>query len=323
MRGAPPVKLIIQIPCYNEAETLPRVLADIPASLPGIDVIETLIVDDGSSDGTAAIARQLGVTHVIENTGNMGLARTFQRGLNAALAAGADIIVNTDGDHQYSGGSIGDLIAPVVEGRADVVVGDRQTGKSEEFSALKRYLQRFGSSVVRRLSGLDIPDAVSGFRAYSRNAAMGTNVLSTFSYTTETLIQAGRRGLIVTSVPVATNPSTRPSRLMRSLGGFIVKQVITILRAYIMYRPLRVFGTLAAIMGTIGALAILRFLYFYLTGEGDGHVQSLILGTMFFSLGYITFVVALLSDVTASNRQLLEATLERVRRIELEAQNRE
>ncbi|MEM9371217.1 MAG: glycosyltransferase family 2 protein [Pseudomonadota bacterium] len=317
------MKLIIQIPCYNEAETLPRVLADIPDSLPGIDTIETLIIDDGSTDGTPDVARELGVTHIVENTGNIGLARSFQRGLNAALAAGADVIVNTDGDHQYAGSSIGDLIMPVVEGRADVVVGDRQTAKSEEFSALKRYLQGLGSSVVRRLSGLDIADAVSGFRAYSRQAAMGTNVLSTFSYTTETLIQAGRRGLIVTSVPVATNPSTRPSRLMRSLAGFILKQIVTILRAYIMYRPLRVFGTLAAIMIVIGLVPILRFLYFYLIGEGDGHVQSLILGTMFFSLGYLTFVVALLSDVTASNRQLLESTLERVRRIELGDTRRE
>lgn len=317
------MKLIIQIPCYNEAETLPRVLADIPDSLPGIDTIETLIIDDGSTDGTSDVARELGVTHIVENTGNIGLARSFQRGLNAALAAGADVIVNTDGDHQYAGSSIGDLIRPVVEGRADVVVGDRQTAKSEEFSALKRYLQGLGSSVVRRLSGLDIADAVSGFRAYSRQAAMGTNVLSTFSYTTETLIQAGRRGLIVTSVPVATNPSTRPSRLMRSLAGFILKQIVTILRAYIMYRPLRVFGTLAAIMIVIGLVPILRFLYFYLIGEGDGHVQSLILGTMFFSLGYLTFVVALLSDVTASNRQLLESTLERVRRIELGDTRRE
>ncbi|MEM7668605.1 MAG: glycosyltransferase family 2 protein [Pseudomonadota bacterium] len=302
---------------FNEAETLPRVLADIPESLPGIDVIETLIIDDGSTDGTTEVARRLGVTHIVENTGNIGLARSFQRGLNASLAAGADIIVNTDGDHQYSGGSIGDLIAPVVDGRADVVVGDRQTAKSEEFSALKRSLQGLGSSVVRRLSGLDIADAVSGFRAYSRQAAMGTNVLSTFSYTTETLIQAGRRGLIVTSVPVETNPSTRPSRLMRSLAGFILKQVITILRAYVMYRPLRVFGTLAVIMIAIGLVPILRFLYFYAIGQGDGHVQSLILGTMFFSLGYLTFVVALLSDVTASNRLLLESALERVRRIEL------
>lgn len=311
-----PLKLIVQIPCYNEAETLPEVIAGVPRNIPGIDRIETLVIDDGSTDGTAEVAAGLGVDHVVRNTGNLGLARTFERGLDEALARNADIIVNTDGDNQYDGASIADLVRPILDGRAEVVVGDRDTSSNREFSLLKRVLQRAGTRVVQRLSGLAVNDAVSGFRAYSRQAAIQTNVLSSFSYTTETLIQAGRRGLPVISVPVRTNPSTRPSRLSRSILGFVTRQVTTIIRTYVMYSPLRAFGALGAFMMLIGAFPIGRFLYFYFLDGGAGHLQSLILGTMFFILGYVTLVIAILSDVIASNRRLLEKTLERVKRME-------
>ena len=317
------MKLIVQIPCYNEAETLESVLDGIPRAIDGVDRIETLVIDDGSTDGTAEIAENLGVDHVIRNTANAGLARTFERGLRACLARGADIIVNTDGDNQYSGSSIPGLIRPILEGRADVVVGDRNTNASAEFSLLKKALQRMGTRVVRRLSGLQVNDAVSGFRAYSRQAALQTNVLSSFSYTTETLIQAGRSGLVIVSVPVHTNPSTRPSRLARSMMSFVTRQVFTIVRAYVMYSPLRAIGAMAAAMMLLGTIPIVRFLYFYFTGDGDGHVQSLVLGSMFFILGYLTLVIALLSDIIASNRKLIEMTLERVRRIELDGARRD
>lgn len=317
------MKLIIQMPCYNEAEVLPAVTADLPRRVPGIDTVELLVIDDGSTDGTADVARRLGVNHVLCNTRNLGLARSFQRGLNACLALGADVIVNTDGDNQYAGHSVPDLVRPVVEGRADVVVGDRRAEEREDFSALKRRLQRLGSAVVRRLSGLDIPDAVSGFRAFSHEAALRTNVVTNFSYTTETLIQAGHKGLTVVSVAVDTNPNTRPSRLARSMFGFVLRQFTTIVRSYTMFSPLRAFGSLGLLMIFAGALPILRFLYFYATGDGDGHVQSLLLGSLLVALGYVTVVIALLSDTIATNRQLLESTLERVRKLELAAQRRD
>lgn len=312
------MKLIVQIPCYNEAETLPEVIANIPRDIPGIRCVEVLVIDDGSTDGTAEVARAAGADHVVRNTGNLGLARSFQRGLNACLERGADIIVNTDGDHQYCGASIPDLIQPVVAGLADVAVGDRNPGQNLEFSFLKRMLQGLGGAVVRSLSGLAVKDVVSGFRAYSRDAALATNVITKFSYTTETLIHAGQRGLKVVSVPIRTNPKTRPSRLFRSMPAFLKKQTITILRSYLMYRPLRTFMALSVAMLAVGSVPILRFLYFFLIGHGDGHVQSLILGSMFLTLGYVTLVIALLGDTVATNRQLLEASLERIRRMELD-----
>jgi glycosyltransferase involved in cell wall biosynthesis len=315
------VKLIVQIPCYNEAKTLPQVVAEIPRSIAGIDAIEVLVVDDCSTDGTSDAARTAGVDHIVRNTSNLGLARSFQRGLQACLARGADIIVNTDGDNQYAGGSIPAIVRPILDGEADVVVGDRSPADRVDFSVPKRLLQRTGSAVVRRLSGLDVSDAVSGFRAYSRKAALSTNVMTTFSYTTETLIHAGRKGLTVVSVPVRTNPTPRPSRLFKSMPGFLSQQIVTIVRSYTMYSPLRMFSALALAMLLVGVVPILRFLYFYLSGEGGGHVQSLILGSMFFILGYITLVIALLSDTIATNRQLLESTLERIRRIELGTKN--
>lgn len=312
------MKLIVQIPCYNEADTLGEVLASIPRQIPGVDKVETLVIDDGSTDRTVEIAWESGADHVISNRGNLGLARTFERGIEACLTAGADIIVNTDGDHQYPGTAIPELIQPILDGRADVVVGDRKPGDNPEFSAIKRLLQRLGSAVVRQLSGVNVHDAVSGFRAYDREAALRMNVLSSFSYTTETLIQLGRRGMAVESVPIPTNPETRPSRLSKSIWGFVGKQMITIIRSYILYRPLRALGSLALFLIFVGTVPILRFLYFFSIGEGSGNIQSLILGSMLFLMGFVTFVGALLSDIISGNRMLLERTLERQRRADVD-----
>lgn len=310
------LKLVIQVPCYNEEETLARVLADMPAEIEGIAVIEIQIIDDGSSDRTVEVARAHGVHHIVRNVANKGLARSFQAGINNAIAQGADIIVNTDGDHQYPGRYIADLVRPIIEGRADVVVGDRRPGDNPEFSLLKRFLQRLGTRVVRNLSGLDISDAVSGFRAYSRAAALKINVMTKFSYTTETLIHAGQSGLTVLSVPVETNSATRPSRLFTSMSAFLRKQVVTILRSFFMYRSLSAFLSLGLVMTVIGLVPILRFVWFYAIGQGDGHVQSLVIGSLFVSVGYVTTVIAFLSDAIATNRRLSEECLERLRKIE-------
>ena len=311
------LKLVIQVPCYNEEATLARVLGDLPREIEGIETIEIQVIDDGSSDRTVQIALDNGVHHVVRNRGNKGLARTFQAGINNAIAEGADIIVNTDGDHQYPGRYIADLVRPIVEGRADVVVGDRNPGANREFSVLKRFLQRFGTRVVRHLSGVEsVSDAVSGFRAYSRAAALKINVMTKFSYTTETLIHAGQSGLTVLSVPVETNSATRPSRLFTSMSAFLRKQVVTILRSFFMYRSLSAFLMLGMIMTALGLVPILRFVWFYAIGQGDGHVQSLIIGSLFVSVGYITAVIAFLSDSIATNRRLTEECLERLRKID-------
>lgn len=310
-------KLIIQIPCFNEEETLPRVLEDLPREIQGIRCIEVQIIDDGSTDGTVEIARSFGVDYVVSNKSNKGLARSFQAGINHALAEGADIIVNTDGDHQYPGRFIADLVRPIIEGRADVVIGDRNPGENPEFSPVKRSLQKIGTRVVRNLSGLEVSDAVSGFRAYSRDAALKINVMTRFSYTTETLIHAGQTGLTVMSVPIETNSATRPSRLFTSMTGFLRKQVVSILRSYFMYRSLSAFLMLGVFMAVIGFVPILRFLYFYVIGEGDGKIQSLVIGSMFVGLGYITMVIAFLSDAIATNRRLVEEALERLRKMDV------
>ena len=307
------LKLIVQIPCFNEEQSLPAVLADIPKSIDGIAIIEVQIIDDGSSDDTVGVALAHGVEHIVRNKVNKGLARTFQAGINHALAQGADIIVNTDGDHQYPGRYIADLVRPIVEGRADVVIGDRNPSRNPEFSALKRSLQKFGTAVVENLSGIVVSDAVSGFRAYSRAAAVKINVMTGFSYTTETLIHAGQSGLTVLAVPVETNSATRPSRLFKSMGGFLSKQVVTILRSSFMYRPLRTFLTLGLAMAAIGLVPILRFIYYYLIGEGDGMIQSLVIGSLFVTAGYVTIVIAFLGDAIATNRRLTEECLERLR----------
>jgi glycosyltransferase involved in cell wall biosynthesis len=312
------VKLIVQIPCYNEEQTLPETVADIPRRIDGIDEVEILIIDDGSRDRTVEIARKIGVEHIIRNKRNFGLARTFRKGLDACLVRGADIIVNTDGDNQYAGADIPKLVQPILDGRADVVIGDRETAKIPHFSPFKKFLQYLGSGVVRKLAGIWVPDTVSGFRAFSREAAIRINVVSSFSYTIETVIQAGKRQLTVESVPVRTNAKTRDSRLFKSIPHFIRNSLGTMVRMYAMYQPLRVFFALGGIMMLIGSLPILRFLIFYFAGDGGGHLQSLLLGSVFLILGFITLVLGLVADLISFNRQILELTLERVKRLELD-----
>lgn len=312
------MKLIVQIPCFNEEETLPATFNDIPKQIDGVDLVEIMIIDDGSTDKTIEVAKALGVHHIIVNKRNRGLARTFRTGINECLKLGADIIVNTDGDNQYAGWDIPKLIQPVLDGKADVVVGDRNTAKVAHFSPFKKFLQRLGSYVVKTLSGVNVPDAVSGFRAYSRDAALQLNIVSPFSYTIEALIQAGKKHMAVTSVPVETNAKTRESRLFSSIPKFIERQLTTIVRMYAMYQPLKVFFFIGLTLSILGAIPIIRFLYFYFTGDGEGHLQSLVLGGVLTILGFISFLIALLADLMNFNRQLIEQTLEKVRRIELE-----
>jgi glycosyltransferase involved in cell wall biosynthesis len=312
------VKLIIQIPCYNEEATLPTTLQDLPRALPGVDLIEVLVVDDGSTDGTARVARSLGVHHVVCHKGNRGLATAFITGLDAALAAGADIIVNTDADNQYFGTDVGALIQPILDGRADIVVGDRGIAAIEHFSPVKRALQRLGSWVVQRAAGIPIPDATSGFRAFTRDAALRLTVLSDYTYTLETLIQAGARRMTVTYVPVRTNPQTRRSRLVRNVPSFLSLSTVTILRFYTMYRPLRVFMTIGGLLIFVALLLGARFLfYFWFGGGGAGHVQSLILAAILSIVGFQICLIGLMADLVSQNRKISEEVLYRVRRIEL------
>lgn len=309
-------KLIIQIPCYNEAESLPETLVALPRRIPGIDTIEFLVIDDGSHDGTSDVARRFGVQHVVRHRRNRGLAAAFQTGIDAALAAGADIIVNTDADGQYAGEDIALLVAPVVSGQADIVVGDRGVGDNAHFGPIKRRLQRFGSAVVRRLSGTDITDAVSGFRAISREAAQRITITTEFSYTTDMLIQAGKKRLRITSVPIRTNRTERPSRLFKSIPQFIVRQLVTMLRAYTTYNPLRAFLGTGALFTMVGLIPIVRFLVYWAMGDSDGHVQSLVLGGSLLVLGVITCLMGVLADLIGANRKLIEKTLTEVKRLE-------
>ena len=310
------MKLIIQIPCYNEEATLPQTVRDLPTVLPGVDEIELLVVDDGSQDRTAEAARGLGVRRIVRHTRNRGLAAAFQTGLETALAAGADIIVNTDADNQYYGPDIARLIEPILAGRADIVVGDRGVAALAHFSPLKRLLQRLGSAVVARAAGIPIPDATSGFRAFSREAALRLTVLSEYTYTLETLIQAGARGMAVAFVPVRTNPQTRKSRLIRNIPSFLALSAVTILRFYTMYRPLRVFMTIGGVL-VAAALALgVRFLYFYAIGRGAGHVQSLILAAILSIVGFQVGLIGLIADAVSMNRKMLEELVWRGRRDE-------
>ncbi len=313
------MKVIIQIPCLNEEETLPVTLADLPGEIAGADAVETLVIDDGSTDRTVEVAREHGVDHIVSHSHNRGLARAFRTGLSACLRLGADVIVNTDADNQYPGADIPRLVTPILEGRADIVIGDRQTDTVEHFSWIKKKLQRLGSSVVRRLSKIDVPDAVSGFRAISREAAVQINIFSLFSYTIEMLIQAGKQRLQVLSVPIEVNAETRESRLFKGIPDFIEQSALTVIRIYAMYYSLRVFFLIGTLLSIAGGIPIARFLYFFSRGAGDGHVQSLILGGLLVSMGFLTFLVGLVADLIAFNRQLLERILTRLRRIELAA----
>lgn len=310
------MKLIVQIPCFNEETTLPETIRDIPREIPGIKTIEILVIDDGSTDRTSEVARELGVHHVVRNKANIGLAKAFRAGLDRSIALGADIIVNTDADNQYCGADIAKLVQPILEGRADVVLGDRQTPTISHFSTRKKMLQRFGSWVVRRFSGVDVPDAVSGFRAISRDAAMRLNIVSPFSYTIEMLIQVGKKGIAFTSVPIRTNPKTRESRLFKSVFQFIERSAVTLLRMYSMYQPLRVFTLLGLVVAIIGLIPMVRFIYFYFFVSGAGKIQSLVIGSALLTVGALTFFLGLLADLLNHNRALIEITLEKTRRLE-------
>ena len=313
------MKLFIQIPCFNEAEQLPATLADLPRDVDGFDTVEWLIIDDGSTDDTIAVARRNGVDHVVRLTNHKGLAAAFQAGLDACLKLGADVVVNTDADNQYAASSIPALVAPILAGDADMVIGSRSMDSIEHFSAAKRRLQRFGSSVVRRASQTDVPDATSGFRAYNREAALQVQVVSKFTYTLETIIQAGKMLVAVDHVPIKTNPKTRPSRLFSSTWGYVRRNAVAILRVYTMYEPLRVFLAAAALAALIGLAIWIRFLYYFASGDGRGHVQSLILGATILVIAVQLAGLALLADVLAALRVLVQRNLERVRRLELHA----
>jgi glycosyltransferase involved in cell wall biosynthesis len=310
------LKLIVQIPCYNEAQTLPVTLKALPRQLPGIDVIEYLIIDDGSTDNSAEVARECGAHHVVRLNHHVGLAGGFMAGLEACLENVADVIVNTDADNQYQAEDILGIVTPILTGQADIVVGDRGVATLSAFSPVKRLLQRMGSWVITQASGMKTPDATSGFRALSREAAMRTLVLSEYSYTLETLIQAGARKMAVAYVPVRTNPQTRPSRLMRSIPHYLTQSSTTILRAYTMYRPLRVFLALGILLIIAGLIPGLRFLYYFFIGQSSGHVQSLILSAILMIIGFQTLLIGLLADLIGFNRMILEELLYRLRRLE-------
>jgi glycosyltransferase involved in cell wall biosynthesis len=312
------MKLIIQIPCLNEEETLPQTIADLPREVPGIDEIELLVIDDGSTDRTVEVARECGVQHVVRLTKNRGLAAGFQAGLDACLKLGADVVVNTDADNQYQGADVAKLVAPIVAGEADMVVGDRRVSGIEHFSGNKKRLQRLGSWVVRRVSGTEITDATSGFRAYNREAALQLLVVDNFTYTLESLIQAGKMLVAVDEVAVGTNPQTRESRLFDSTGAYVRRNALAILRIYTRYEPLRAFSTAAAVVLLLALLAWLPFLIDWIfNGDSTGHVQSLILGAVLFIAAVQLFALGVIGDLLAGQRVMTQRVFERVRRVEL------
>ncbi len=312
------MKLLIQIPCYNEAETLEIALNDLPKHIDGIDEIEYLIIDDGCTDNTVEVARNWGVHHIVSFTRNKGLAKGFMAGLDACLRSGADIIVNTDADNQYCADDIPKLIQPILEHKADIVIGERPIDETEHFSFLKKKLQHLGSWVVRKASHTDIPDAPSGFRAFSREVAMRINVINDYTYTLETIVQAGRNKMAIVSVPIRTNPELRKSRLFHSMYGYIKKSILTIFRALMMYKPLYCFTLVAAVPSAIGILIGIRFMIYYFTGRGSGHIQSLILACTLLIIGFMTFVIGMLADVISANRKILEDMQYHIRKQEYE-----
>lgn len=309
------MKLIIQIPCYNEEQTLGIALAALPRSLPGVESVEWLVIDDGSSDRTVGVAHAHGVDHVVRLARNQGLARAFMAGLDASLNAGADIIVNTDADNQYCADDIPKLIEPILAGHAEIVVGERPIAEIEHFSPMKKLLQKLGSAVVRIASNTDIPDAPSGFRAMSRNAAMQLNVFSEYTYTLETIIQAGQKGMAIRSVPVRTNQDLRPSRLVKSIPRYVQRSILTILRIFMTYKPFRFFAVPGAISFACGFLIGLRFLYYFITAGGVGHIQSLILAALLMGNGFFLIITGLVADLISVNRKMLEGLQYKMRQI--------
>lgn len=317
------MKLIIQIPCYNEEKTLPVTCRDLPRQIEGIDEIETLIINDGSTDNTVEVARKIGVNHIVNFNRNKGLARAFSAGIEKCLESGADVIVNTDADNQYCGQDIPKLVKPVIDGEADVVVGDRQTDKISHFSWIKKRLQKTGSSLIRKLSNTKVADTVSGFRAFSRDAAMRINTLTEFSYTIESLIQLGNQKLKIISVPIRTNDELRKSRLFKSIPGFLSLQLSTILRVYATYKALRVFTAIGLIVILPGLLGFGRFLYYFFTVGGEGHIQSLIFSTVLINIGFIVFMFGIIADLIGNNRKLIEKALYKIKKMELKKDNKE
>lgn len=314
------MKLIIQIPCFNEAETLEVTLNDLPKHIDGIDEIEYLIIDDGSHDNTAEVAKKWGVHYVVRFRRNKGLAKGFMAGLDACLKNGADIIVNTDADNQYCGADIETLVRPILDKKAHIVIGERPIDDTEHFTPLKKKLQHFGSWVVRKASKTTIPDAPSGFRAYSREAAMRINVINDYTYTLETIVQSGREKMAVMSVPIRTNPELRESRLFHSMWGYIKKSMLTIVRTYLMYRPLYFFFILGSILALVGVGFFVRYFVFFCSGEGGGHLQSLILASTLLIVGFQTIVVGLLGDVISANRKILQDVQYHVRKMDYSRQ---
>jgi glycosyltransferase involved in cell wall biosynthesis len=316
------MKLVIQIPCYNEEKTLPVSLADLPKEISGIDVIETLIIDDGSTDDTQNVARQAGVNHIVSFSRNRGLAKAFMAGIEKSLEVGADIIVNTDADNQYRADDIPLLIEPILNQKADFVVGQRPISETEHFSRVKKNLQKLGSWVVRVASKTDIPDAPSGFRAMNREAAKRLHVFSEYTYTLETIIQAGQKGFAVASVPVRTNKDMRESRLVKSIRSYVARSISTIIRVFMTYKPFRFFAVPGATCFILGFLLGARFIYFYMVGDGDGHIQSIILSGILMTTGFLMSVIGLVADLISVNRKLLEQIDWRVKNIEEEIRNK-
>ncbi|MCR5802438.1 MAG: glycosyltransferase family 2 protein [Lachnospiraceae bacterium] len=312
------MKLIIQIPCYNEAETLTIALDHLPKHIDGIDTIETLIINDGSKDDTVEVAKKWGVDHVVSFTRNKGLARGFMAGLDACLRLGADIIVNTDADDQYCGDDIQELVKPILEGKSDYVIGERPIDATEHFSWKKKKLQHLGSFIVRVASGTNVPDAPSGFRALSRDAAMRLNVTNEYTYTLETIIQAGHERMAISSVPVRTNPELRKSRLFKSIRMYVKRSASVIIRSFVMYKPLRFFVTIGSLLMIAGLVLGIRFLVYYANGNGGGHIQSLILTAILLMMGFQTIMTGFLADTIAAQRKILEDVQYRVKKLEYE-----
>ncbi len=320
------MKLIIQIPCYNEAETLQTTLNDLPRQIDGIDTIEYLIINDGSRDNTVEVAKNWGVHHIVNFTKNKGLAKGFMAGMDACLRNDADIIVNTDADNQYNGEDIEKLVRPILEGKADIVIGERPIDQTEHFSPLKKILQHFGSWVVRKASKTEIPDAPSGFRAYSKDAALRLNVTNEYTYTLETIVQAGRERMAMDSVPIRTNAELRPSRLFGSMFGYVKKSMLTIIRAFMMYKPLQFFTILGSVPFLAGMGVGVRFLVYLYRGQEGGHVQSLILASTLLMIGFMTYMIGLQADIIAANRKILEDVQYQVRKtryVEIQEINRD